>query len=87
MLGYEHVLLLFPAVLMLAAAGLPDEQPGRGWKLWRMAIYGWMAALPFVIVAVQTAVGSKEYPVMAQALAMLALLYVARLRWRMIRET
>jgi hypothetical protein len=82
LLGYEHVLLLFPAVLMLAAAGLPDEQAGRGWKLWRISIYGWLAALPFVVVAVQTAVESKEYPVVAQALTMLALLYVARLRWR-----
>ena len=82
MLGYEQMLLLFPAILMLAAAGLPDEQPGRGWKLWRMSIYGWMAVLPFVIVAVQIAVDSKEYPVIAQALTMLALLYVARLTWR-----
>lgn len=81
MLGYEHVLLLIPAVLMLAAAGLPDERPERGWKLWRIAVYTWMAAVPFIIVAVQSALESKEYPVIAQSLSMLALLYVARLRW------
>ena len=44
MLGYEHVLLLFPALLMLAAAGLPDDRAGRNWKLWRMAVYVWIAA-------------------------------------------
>jgi hypothetical protein len=81
MLGYEHVLLLFPAMLMLAAAGLPDEQGGRQWKMWRMAVYVWMAALPFLIVAVQVGVSSKEYPVVVQSLTMLALVYVARFRW------
>jgi glycosyl transferase family 87 len=87
MLGYEHVLLLFPAMLMLAAAGLPDEQAGSGWKLWRIAIYGWMAALPFIIVAVQVGLDSKEYPVVVQSVTMLALLYAARLRWRVVRGT
>jgi hypothetical protein len=81
LLGYEHVLLLFPAALMLAAAGMPDEQPERGWRLWRVAIYVWMAALPFILVAVQVGVDSKEYPVVIQSVTMLALLYVARLRW------
>lgn len=81
MLGYEHVLLLFPALLMLAAAGLPDEQGGRQWTQWRMAVYGWMAALPFVLVAVQAGLGGKEYPVIVQSLSMLALVCVARFRW------
>ncbi|MEO5950888.1 MAG: glycosyltransferase family 87 protein [Chloroflexia bacterium] len=87
LLGYEHILLLFPAALMLAAAGIPDEQAERGWKMWRVAIYVWMAALPFVIVAVQVGLDSVEYPVMVQSVTMLALLYVARLRWGTKRET
>lgn len=87
LLGYEHILLLFPAALMLAAAGISDEQTERGWKLWRMAVYGWMAALPFIIVAVQVGLDSVEYPVMVQSVTMLALLYVARLRWGPKRET
>ncbi len=82
LLGYEHILLLFPALLMLAASGLPDEQGGRGWKLWRVAIYGWIAVLPLIVVAVQAGLGGKEYPVIVQSLTMLALVYVARLRWR-----
>jgi Glycosyltransferase family 87 len=82
MLGYEHVLLLFPALLMLAAAGLPDKQGGRSRKLWRMAVYVWMAALPFLLVAVQVGVSGKEYPVIVQSLTMLALVYVAHFRWK-----
>jgi hypothetical protein len=82
MLGYEHVLLLFPALLMLAAAGLPDDRGGRNWKLWRMAVYGWMAALPFLVVALQVGLSSKEYPVIVQSLTMLALVYVARFKWK-----
>jgi hypothetical protein len=86
LLGYEHILLLFPAMLLLAAAGLPDEQPGRNWKLWRAAIYIWLVALPFTIVAVQAGLDSKEYPVVVQTLTMLAHLYVARLRWSVARD-
>lgn len=86
LLGYEHVLLLFPAMLMLAAAGVPDEQPERGWKMWRIAIYGWMAALPFIVVALQVGLDSKEYPVAVQAFTMLALLYAAKLKWGKERE-
>ncbi|MEP6775362.1 MAG: glycosyltransferase family 87 protein [Chloroflexota bacterium] len=82
MLGYEHVLLLFTALLMLAAAGLPDERGGRNGKLWRMAVYAWMAALPFLIVALQVGLSSMEYPVIVQSLTMLALVYVARFKWK-----
>lgn len=85
MLGYEHVLLLFPALVLLAAAGLPNEpQPtshAHSRKRWRMALYLWLAALPMLVVAVQ-AVLNKEYPAIAQSLPMLAICWLARLEWK-----
>jgi hypothetical protein len=85
MLGYEHVLLLMPAMVLLAAVGLPDKKletrAARGAKLWRYALYGWLALIPWLVVAVQ-AVIDKEYPAIAQSATMLALCMVARLKWQ-----
>ena len=86
MLGYEHVLLLIPAVMYIAAAGLPNEagptvQEIVSKKRLRQAIYTWMAVLPILIVAVQ-AVLIKEYPAIAQSASMLAICWVVRLSWQ-----
>jgi hypothetical protein len=76
MLGYEQVLLLVPAMIMLAAAGLPDEQPDANSRRWRLIVYGWLAILPFLIVVVQVYI-DKEYPVVVQSAAMLAMCWFA----------
>jgi hypothetical protein len=85
MLGYEHVLLLFPALVLLASVGLPSSggsaQVARGNRLWRLSLYAWMAVLPLLIVVVQ-AVLEREYPAIAQSLSMLALCWVAKLGWK-----
>jgi hypothetical protein len=84
MLGYEHVLLLLPAVVILAAAGLPGEgrstAEARDRRLWRMAIYTWMVVLPLLVVVVQSAI-DREYPAVAQSVTMLALCWVGKLKW------
>ncbi|MDQ6694711.1 MAG: DUF2029 domain-containing protein [Chloroflexota bacterium] len=86
MLGYEHVLLLFPALVLLATAGLPVSQVGsskeaKGRARWRQSIYIWLAVLPLLVGAVQGTV-DKEFPAILQSLPMLALCCVASLRWR-----
>lgn len=90
MLGYEHVLLLFPALVLLGSAGLPDEahptNQNRSRKRWRFALYLWLAALPMLVVAVQ-AMLNKEYPAIAQSLPMLAICWMTRLEWREESET
>lgn len=88
MLGYEHVLLLMPALILLAAAGLPDDNVAlrsrASRKGWRLAVYTWLGVLPWLVVIVQAAL-DKEYPAIAQSAPMLALCWLARLRWT--RET
>jgi hypothetical protein len=83
MLGYEHVLLLLPALVLVAAAGLPNEVEGArpDLKKLRLAIYGWMAVLPLLIVAIQ-GVWEVEWPAFAQSLPMLAILIVTMPHWR-----
>ena len=76
MLGYEQVLLLIPAMIFLAAAGLPGEQNDARSKRWRLMVYGWMAVLPFLIVVVQTFI-DKEYPVIIQSATMLVICWMA----------
>jgi hypothetical protein len=85
MLGYEHILLLIPALLYVAAAGLPSDGGSSkevlvSKKRLRMAVYTWMAVLPILIVAVQ-GVLSKEYPAIAQSASMLAICWVVKLTW------
>jgi hypothetical protein len=80
MLQYEHLLLLLPAMVYLAAAGLPNERPDMAARRWRFSIYIWIAALPFLIVALQT-VEQKEYVTVIQSATMLAICLVARLNW------
>ena len=74
MLGYEHVLLLFPALVILAWAGLPGEQATpeaeRSARLWREAVFTWLALLPFIVLAAQ-AVTDREYPAILQSATML----------------
>jgi hypothetical protein len=83
MLGYEHVLLLLPALVLIAAAGLPNEQrearPSKGKSL-RLAMYTWMAILPMLIVAIQGGL-EKEWPAISQSLPMLMILWITRFRW------
>jgi hypothetical protein len=84
MLGYEHVLLLLPAVVILAAAGLPGEErstaEARDRRQWRMAIYTWMVVLPLLVVVVQSVL-AREYPAVAHSVTMLALCWVGKLKW------
>ena len=84
MLGYEHVLLLMPAVVLLAALGLPDEEAQIGQankrRLWRGAIYTWMALLPLLVVVAQFQV-DKEYPAIAHSITMLALCWLLKPGW------
>jgi hypothetical protein len=80
LLQYEHEVLLLPALVFLAAAGLPAERADAGARRWRIAIYTWMAALPFLVVALQV-VEDKEYVTIIQSATMLAISLVAPLRW------
>jgi Glycosyltransferase family 87 len=77
LLGYEQVLLLIPATIFLAAAGLAGEQSDANSKKWRLMIYGWMALLPLLILVLQTLFIDLEYPLIIQAAAMLALCWMA----------
>jgi hypothetical protein len=85
MLGYEHVLLLLPGMVLLGAAGLPDEEVGKeegaDRKRWRMALYLWLAVLPMLVVAVQGVTG-KEYPAIAQSIPMLVICWLTSLQWK-----
>ena len=85
MLGYEQVLLLIPAMILLASAGLPDEQPDATSRRWRLVTYGWLAVLPFLIVVVQIYI-DKEYPVVVQSAAMLAMCWLARCGVRIVQN-
>jgi hypothetical protein len=80
MLQYEHEVLLLPALVFLAAAGLPNERTDAGARRWRLSMYVWMAALPFLIVALQV-VEDKEYVTVIQSATMLAICLVAQLNW------
>jgi hypothetical protein len=84
MLGYEHVVLLLPALVYLACAGLPGDEAsastGRDRTLWRLAIFAWMGVLPWLVLAVQGVI-DREYPAVAQSAAMLAICWVATLVW------
>jgi hypothetical protein len=91
MLGYEHVLLLIPALLYIAAAGLPhDEVPTKeelaNQKRLRMAVYIWLSVLPMMIVALQ-GVLYLEAPAIAQSASMLAICWTVRFRWQEGRRT
>lgn len=82
MLGYEHVLLLMPALLYLAMAGVPGAQADAGQARstlkWNFGIYTWMAILPLLVVGMQATI-DKEYPAIVQSLPMLALCWLVRL--------
>lgn len=80
LLGYEHVVLLLPALVFLATAGLPGDRTGSGARRWRMAIYAWIGALPYLILALQV-VEDKEYVTVIQSATMLAICVVAQLGW------
>jgi hypothetical protein len=85
MLGYEQVLLLIPAIIFIAAAGLPDEQSDANSRRWRLVIYGWMAVLPFLIVVVQVFI-DKEYPVVLQSATMLVICWIGQGGLRVARS-
>lgn len=85
LLGYEDVVLLMPALVLLALAGLPGEQSTPQQAAvstrWRLTIYAWLAVLPMLVLAMQAAL-SLEYPAITQSLAMLALWWVAKPEWK-----
>ena len=82
MLGYEHVLLLLPALVLIAAAGLPEGNtaPKGDKKVLRVGMYIWMAVLPLLVVSIQGGL-EKEWPAIAQSLPMLAILWTTRVNW------
>jgi hypothetical protein len=76
MLGYEHVVLLLPALVFLSYAGLPGEhatpEAASSARLWRLGIFTWLGLLPFIVVALQ-AVLEREYPAILQSASLLVL--------------
>jgi len=80
MLGYEHVLLLFPALVILAWAGLPGEQATpqaeRSARLWRVAVFTWLGLLPFIVWVAQVTL-DREYPAILQSATMLIICWKA----------
>jgi hypothetical protein len=91
MLGYEHVVLFLPALVLLAAVGLPGEEApeeARSRARWRIALYVWLGVLPYLVFAVQASIGESlmEYPAIAYSAAMLALCWIAKLQWKRSAE-
>lgn len=83
LLGYEHMLLLLPALLILAAvSGQSDTDPlPAGVALrWRLLIYLWLAVLPLLIAVIQIRL-AREYPAILQTATMLLFCLMARFRW------
>lgn len=74
MLQYEHMVLLLPALVLLASTTLPAGEKSQGEastvKYARLAVYGWLAILPFLVVSMQTFV-DKEYVVIVQSATLL----------------
>lgn len=91
MLAYEHLLLLLPALVVLASLGLPDtgiagqgEIIGR--KMLRIGLYAWLGVLPLLTSLLQTAAtGSspdqKDYPIVLQAVTIFVIC------WKVASET
>lgn len=84
LLGYEHVLLLLPALLLLASAGAPEQPPGTlgaGARRWlRLGLYAWLILLPLLVITAQ-ALLQNEYPHVAQSATLLALSWAVPLAW------
>jgi hypothetical protein len=89
MLGYEHVVLLLPALLLLARVGVPGVQNEQHHEAvgrwWRMGIYSWMVFLPMIIVLIQSII-DKEYPVIIQSASMLVICWFANLQWKSVGQ-
>lgn len=83
MLGYEHTLLLMPALALLSGLALPvaRSEPAHaepvGRKLLRMGIFVWLLVLPLSIGILHQAV-QGEYPLVIQSAVMLAICWVVR---------
>lgn len=88
LLGYEHVLLFLPALVILAGVGLPGEgdssEVERSRKWWRFAVYFWLAVMPYLVLALQSSVATefKEYPAIIYSATMLALVLISKLEWK-----
>lgn len=85
MLGYEQTLLLMPALVLLSAVGLPGSHLSATEELdsrkVRLAIYAWLALLPWLILPVQSLV-AREYLVVVQSATLLAVCWVTPLNWK-----
>jgi Glycosyltransferase family 87 len=85
MLGYEHMLLLLPALAILARLGLPrptsEAVAGSRDKLLRLGLYAWLGALPVLTSVIQVQV-QAEYPVVLQSALLLPVCW-----WMLKRET
>jgi hypothetical protein len=83
MLGYEHVLLLMPALVLISGLGLPMKsfEPAQaqhtGRKLFRMSIYVWLLLLPLCVSLLHQSF-EREYPLIIQSAVMLMICWVVR---------
>lgn len=82
MLAYEHLLLLFPALMVLASLGLPGSLPesgkARGYKLGRLGMYAWLGILPLFTSVLQIAIAGnspdqRDYSIILQSATMLVI--------------
>ncbi len=77
MLGYEHVLLLMPALVLLAWLGLPGAGEERGNKLLRWSVYAWLGVLPLLTGLLQE-VSGRDYPIVVQSASLLIIIGCAQ---------
>ncbi|MDQ5826385.1 MAG: DUF2029 domain-containing protein [Chloroflexota bacterium] len=83
MLGYEHVLLLMPALVLLSGLGLPikgfesAQAQHTGRKLFRMSIFVWLLLLPLCVSLLHQSF-AREYPLIIQSAVMLAICWAVR---------
>lgn len=89
LLGYEQVLLLFPALVVLAASTTNENSLKGGAGRLRFALYVWMGVLPLLLVPVQSLLRSKtplsEPPLIVQSATLLGVCLLVRLTW--VRRT
>ncbi|HUP28350.1 MAG TPA: glycosyltransferase family 87 protein [Chloroflexia bacterium] len=81
LLGYEQVLLLFPAVVMVAGIGIASDGAGSLARArLRAALFVWIGLLPLVLVPIQMLM-KAEYPLVVQSATMLVMCLLVRFNW------